>query len=50
MTLDACGDIDNTMYLLYTSVDTSKVCSYQELGIRWLGEDGYPERQVIEKD
>lgn len=24
VTLDACGDIDNTMYLLYTSVDTSK--------------------------
>jgi hypothetical protein len=25
VTLDDCGDIDNTMVLLYTSVDTKKV-------------------------
>lgn len=36
VTLDDCGDIDNTMALLYTSVDDNKVglTSYQELGVR----------------
>uniref|UniRef100_A0A2K6FTT8 Guanylyl cyclase C n=1 Tax=Propithecus coquereli TaxID=379532 RepID=A0A2K6FTT8_PROCO len=33
VTLDDCGDVDKTMVLLYTSLDTNKVCltAYQEI-------------------